>query len=232
MKVAVHQPQYMPYIGVIDKIDQADTFVFLDTVQFEKNEWQNRNRIKSATGFQWLTVPVLIRNKSKQKIMEVQINKTVRWRKKHKQSLRSNYSKAPYYKWVMELLDPVYNMNWNFLAALNISITTVIVDALGINTGLVDASSLQVPESHPDERLIAIVRRLGGDTYLAGVGGKGYMDLDRYEKKGVKVEFQNFTCPKYNQLYNTFVSDLSVLDLLFNHGPESIDIIRRNRECE
>ena len=115
MKIAIHQPQYMCYPGVIDKIDQADAFIFLDTVQFEKNEWQNRNRIKNHDGVQWLTVPVLMKGRSDQRIIAVDIDPHVTWLRKHKNALMTNYIKAPYYEEVMELLSrTLYDLGYNW----------------------------------------------------------------------------------------------------------------------
>ncbi len=96
MIVSVHQPQYLPWLGYFDKIERSDIFVFLDNVQFKKNEWQNRNKIKTSEGWQWLSVPVI--HKFMQKISEVKINNTVWWGKKHLNALVTNYSKAPFFK--------------------------------------------------------------------------------------------------------------------------------------
>lgn len=225
MLVSIHQPQYLPWLGFLHKMDQADAFVFLDTVQFKKNEWQNRNRIKSATGPQWLTVPVL--HSFGQAIAEVAINETVKWQKKHRQTLITNYAKAPFFEEIGELLAPLWEEKWAGLSELNIFAAERIAGYLGIETKLYTASKMGEFPDHPDERLIAMVKSLGADSYMAGAGGREYMDLDRYEGGGIKVAFQEFTHPTYPQLFGDFVPNLSVVDLLFNRGPESLDIIRR-----
>lgn len=231
MKVAIHQPQYMCYPGVIDKIDQVDEFIFLDTVQFEKNEWQNRNRIKSHDGPQWLTVPVLMKGRSKQRIIDVTIDPHVNWRKKHLNALKTNYIKAPHYEEVMELIsEGLYSFNWQLLSTMSCASTEIILEYLGVDTELYVASSLIIDEDDPDDRIINLVRLIGGDTYLAGVGGKDYMNLAKYEAKGIKVEFQDFHCPEYPQLYGEFVPNLSILDMLFNCGTDAIMEIREARK--
>lgn len=224
MIVAVHQPQYLPWLGYFEKIDRADIFVLLDTVQFKKNEWQNRNRIKTASGPQWLTVPVTYR--FPQRIDEVGINKRERWQHRQKQSLLSNYRQSPYWEQIAPFLDEIFTPDWDFLSPLNLFVVKRLAGILGISTPLHVASELTAFPEDPDERLIAITKHFGADTYLAGAGGRDYMDLDRYGKNGVKVIFQEYHHPVYEQRFGDFEPFLSVLDLLFNHGPESLRILR------
>lgn len=224
MIVSIHQPQYLPWLGYIHKMDSADAFVFLDTVQFKKNEWQNRNRIKTASGPQWLTVPVL--HSFGQAIREVGINTTVRWQKKQSQTLVTNYAKAEYFGEVSGLLLPIWEQEWAGLSDLNVFAARTIADYLGVGTELFLASEMGELPDHPDERLIGIAKLLGASTYIAGAGGRSYMDMERYGKSGIEVVFQEFNHPVYPQLFGDFVPNLSVVDLLFNCGPESLRIIR------
>lgn len=224
MIVAVHQPQYLPWLGYFDKIDRADLFVLLDNVQFKKNEWQNRNRIKAAGGPQWLTVPVTY--KFPQRINEVGINNRERWQHQQRQAILSNYRKAPCWDYVAPLLEEIFTPGWEYLAPLNIFVVKRLAEILGIATPLYVASELPAFPEHPDERLIAIAEHFGADTYLAGGGGRDYMDIDRYERKGIKVLFQEYRHPVYEQKFGAFEPLMSVLDLLFNHGPESLSILR------
>jgi len=224
MIVAVHQPQYMPWLGYFDKMDRADVFVLLDTVQFKKNEWQNRNRIKTADGPRWLTVPVTY--KFPQRIHEVGVNNRERWQHQQRQALLSNYRKAPCWDAVSPLLEEVFAREWEFLAPLNIFVVKRLAGLLGIRTPVHVASELPAFPEQPDERLIAIAKHFGADAYLAGGGGRGYMDLDRYRENGIKVVFQEYRHPVYEQRFGAFEPFLSVLDLLFNHGSESLDILR------
>ncbi|MBW2006117.1 MAG: WbqC family protein [Deltaproteobacteria bacterium] len=227
MIVAVHQPQYLPWLGYFDKIDQADIFVLLDTVQFKKNEWQNRNKIKTAQGWQWLTVPVMY--KYPQLINEVYINSKVNWQHKQRQAILSNYKKAHYYNQLKEFFEDIFSSSWQFISELNIEVVKSLVKILGIDTPLYVASELGEFPQDPDERLITITKHFGSDTYLAGMGGREYMDLDKYNKSGVKVIFQNFTHPVYDQLFGDFEPFMSVIDLIFNHGDKSLMIIRGGR---
>jgi hypothetical protein len=222
--VAVHQPQFLPWLGYFHKMMLADVFCYLDNVQFKKNEWQNRNRIKTACGWQWLTVPV--RHRHRQKIREVQINDRVDWSRKHLRAFETNYARAPWYDVYMPMLAAVYERNWHELAPLNLYLIGRLREALQLDRKpCFSASSLQLGED-PTGRLIEICQQLGADTYLAGAHGAGYMDLTRFEQNNIRVVFQKFVHPEYPQLFGAFQSHLSILDLLFNCGPASADIIQ------
>ena len=224
MIVAVHQPQYLPWLGYFAKIDRADVFVLLDTVQFKKNEWQNRNRIKTADGWQWLTVPVTYR--FPQRIHEVAVNNRERWQHKQRQAIVSNYRKAPCWDSIAPFIEEILTPQWDCLAALNIATVRKLAKILGIETPLYVASELPAFPEDPDERLIAVTKHFGADTYLAGSGGRDYMNLDRYEQNGIKVLFQEYRHPVYEQRFGAFEPFMSVVDLLFNHGKESLSILR------
>ncbi len=224
MIVTVHQPQYLPWLGYFDKIDKADVFCFLDNVQFKKNEWQNRNRIKTADGWQWVTTPVLYR--FPQRINEVRINNSVNWKRKHLQALITNYRKAPFFNDLIDLFGNTYSKDWEFLTDLNVYFIRRIVEWLGLEPkSFVLASDLQLPDD-PTDRLIAICKHRGGDIYLAGRDAIRYMNPERFRRQGVRVVVQDFEHPVYPQLFGDFQSHLSIVDLLFNCGPDSICKIR------
>lgn len=224
--VAIHQPQYLPWLGYFDKIDRADRFVFLDNVQYKKNEWQNRNRIRTSQGWQWVTVPVLY--SFPQKIREVKINNGLNWRKKHLHALTYNYSRAAYFKDFIGFFEETYNREWSYLVDINIHIIRYLVEALGIETEVFLASELS-PSEDPTGRLIDICKSLGADTYLSGVDGVKYMDMERFEREGIRVVVQDFKHPTYNQNFKGFIPNMSVVDLLFNHGDRSLEILRSTR---
>lgn len=223
MIVAVHQPQYLPWLGYFDKIRRADRFCYLDNVQYKKNDWQNRNRIKTARGWQWLTVPVQYR--FPQKISEVTINNTVNWKNKHLQSLVTNYNRAPFFKKFAKLFEEVYSKDWVFLSELNIALIERLKAAFGLDRApAVKSSELSLRED-PTDRLIDICRKLKADAYLSGQDGVKYLDLGRFEQSGIQVIIQEFVHPVYPQLFKKFQPRMSVVDLLFNCGPESIERI-------
>ena len=223
MIVAVHQPQYLPWIGYFDKMRRADVFCYLNDVQYKKNEWQNRNRIKTAQDWQWLTVPV--RYHFPEKISEVRINNTTQWSKKHLQALKTNYSRAPYFKEYIPIFEDTFSRDWELISELNIHLIELLKDALQMQEKKTIISSELTLREEPTDRLIDICKALGADTYLAGQGGADYMDVARFEKNGLKVIMQEFKHPVYSQLFGDFQSHLSIVDLLFNSGTESLEII-------
>ncbi len=227
MIIAVHQPQYLPWLGYFDKIDQADIFVILDNVQFKKNEFQNRNRIKTSQGWQWITVPVKYR--FPEKIGEVKINNEVDWRRKHHTALISNYNRSAYFKDYSDFFEDLYKRDWILLANLNIYVIEYVIKQLKIDTKIIKASDLEL-SNDPTQRLIDICKGLGADTYLAGAGGREYMDADSFEKSGINLIFQEFQHPVYKQLYGKFEPYMSMVDLLFNHGSKSLEIITKYRK--
>lgn len=227
MIAAIHQPQFMPWLGYFDKMDQADCFVLLDNVQYKKNEWQNRNRIKGPQGPQWLTVPVQF--KFPALITAVGVNASDPWRRKHLQALKTNYAKAPHWAVGESFLEEFYNREWSELAAVNRASVEWLRGALGIDTPLEIASEMELSDE-PTQRLIDICKAVGADTYLAGVDGVKYMDLERFAAAGLEIVVQEYEPPTYPQLYGEFASHLSSLDLLLNCGPESEKIVRSGRK--
>jgi hypothetical protein len=196
---------------------RVDTFVLLDTVQFKKNEWQNRNRIRTSAGWQWLTVPVHYR--FPMSIAEVRIDDTAGWRRKHKEALRQAYARAPHREAVLPPICDLIDRQVNDLATLNVQCVRALAGLLGVATRVVPASSLADVPDGPDERLIALCRRFGATTYLAGLGGHDYMDLEAWRRAGIAVEFQEFRHPVYPQVYPGFEPNLSAVDALMHLGP-------------
>ncbi len=225
MIVAVHQPQYLPWLGYFDKIDHADLFVILDTVQYKKNEFQNRNRIKTSQGWQWLTVPV--HHRYPETITEITINNDVNWRHKHLQALVSNYARACHFETYFRFFEEVYAQDWAKLADLNTETMFKLMEYLGISTTV--KATTDATSEDPTCRLVEICRSAGAETYLSGAGGQDYLDLDQFDTAGISVIFQDYRHPEYNQLFGQFEPYMSVLDLLFNCGSDSLDTIRQGR---
>ena len=227
MIVAIHQPQFMPWLGYFDKMDQADCFVLLDNVQYKKNEWQNRNRIKTAQGIQWLTVPV--RYTFPALIMEVEVNQNNNWRRKHFQALLTNYSKAVHWEAARDALEGFYAQDWEMLTAVSQASIEWLRGMLGIDTKLLLGSQMELSED-PTERLLDICRVVEADTYLAGADGRNYMDIELFAQAGINLVFQEYEHPVYPQLFANFESHLSALDLVLNCGPESMEILQSGRQ--
>jgi len=228
--VAVMQPTYMPWIGYFDLIDQADIFVLYDDVDFSKQSWQQRNRIKTAAGIQWLTVPVLWKGKSGQKIQDVQINPRSNDLSKHIKTIEQAYSKAPFHKAYLGDLSKLLSHRHSFLAELNIALIRWFCEKLGIRTPLVRSSELHL-EGARVERLIHLCRAVQATRYLSTPGSKVYIDENNlFEPNRIELVYHRFTHPVYRQLHGEFIPYLSVLDLLLNEGEQSLAIIRSGRD--
>jgi hypothetical protein len=217
MRLAAHQPQYLPWLGYFDKIARVDRFVLLDTVQYKKNEWQNRNRIRGAAGWHWLTVPVHYR--FPMSIREVRVDDAAGWRRKHREALRQAYARAPHRNSVLTALDALLDRPIGDLATLNIQTVRLLGTMLGVTTPITVASTLAGIPDGPDARLIALCRHFGCDTYLAGAGGRDYMNLDAWKRAGIAVEFQEYRHPIYPQSQPGFEPNLSAVDALMHLGP-------------
>jgi hypothetical protein len=229
VKVAIHQPHYLPYLGYLDKLDAADVFIVLDTVQYAKHDWQNRNRIRTKDGWQWLTVPVI--DRFPERIDQVEVNARTDWPRKHGQALRLHYGGCRFWDTLGPLLTDLIQRPWRRLCDLNVAVLELLCEQLGIRTPRVMASSLPAREE-PTDRLIDLVRAVGGTVYLAGRMGPAYMDIARFSRAGLAVEVQAYRHPEYPQRYAPFLPDLSVVDLLLNCGPESLAILRSGRRWE
>jgi len=224
MIAVIMQPTYLPWIGYFDLMDKAGVFVFLDNVQFEKQAWQQRNRIKSSDGqWKWLTVPV-VQNIS-QHINEVRIDNTRNWSKKHWKTIEQYYLHAPCWKQYSPGLEEIYSQKRDFLVDLNLAIITYIKNQFKIETKLVKASDLPVTGSKV-RRLVNICHHLNADVYLSSVRSADYIEQDNmFESEGISLRYHQFEHPLYSQLYGDFASNMSAIDLLFNEGPKSLDII-------
>ncbi len=223
--VAIHQPNYLPWIGYFHKIYNSDIFVFLDDRQYGKNQVANRNKIKTAKGWIYLTVPVLIKGHFGQLTLDVEIDNHINWRKKHWKSILFNYKKAHYFDDYSYFFEDLYQKEWEKLSELNEYIIRNIVNILGIKIKFIRSSELDI-KGTSTENLINIVKAVGGDTYLSGIHGKDYMDENKFRENGINLTYQDFHHPTYRQLFGDFIPNMSIIDLLFNEGPKSNDIIR------
>jgi len=226
MKVAVHQPQYLSWIGYFHKIDRADKFVFQDDVQYKHREFQNRNKIKTQKDTLWLTVPVKVRRNRQQLINECEIDNTRNWPNEHLKSITQNYSKAKYFETYAEFLEDFYSQNWDKLIDVNIHFIKYVLQELEIETPIYLESEMRTGGKTGEDRIIEVCKHLRADTYLSGAGGREWMDLEKFDEAGIQVEFQDFHHPVYAQLHGQFVSHLSVIDLMLNEGPNSTSFIK------
>jgi hypothetical protein len=225
MIVTIHQPEHLPWLGFFDKMRQADVFVLLDTTQFAKDDFQNRNRIRAGDAPAWLTVPVYSRGASQQLISDVRVCNEQNWRGRCSGLLRAHYRRAPYWAAHESFLEGIYATTWTHLAKLNVALIGYLAEQLGIRTRLVLASDLGVWERGGTSTNLTICRRLGATAYLSGEHGREYLDEEAFAEHGIAVRYQAFHHPVYAQLGPGFVPRLSVIDLLLNHGGDSLEIL-------
>jgi len=203
---------------------RADTFVFLDDVQFTRRDWRNRNKIRTQNGWAWLTVPVLQKSRFKQLLNETRIDNSIPWRRKHRDAIRSNYAHAPFFDLYFPALESVYNRRWDFLLDLCYETLRILQEALEIQTSILKASELGI-ESGKKEKILALCKTLGASHYLTGSAGGDYLCPEDFDPFGIVLEMQDYRHPSYHQRYPGFVPYLSVIDLLFNEGERSLAVL-------
>ncbi len=218
MICAIHQPQFLPWLGQFQKIRRANVFVFLDTVQYQKHEFQNRNRIRTAAGVRWLTVPVRLRFGDA--IRDVAIADDLPWRRKLWGTLEHTYGRVPGFATFGPQAQALLESPCTRLAEINMASVHWLMDAFAIDTRTVLASEMPVASEDRTGRLVDICLALGADTYLSGSLARRYLDLAQFERHGIRVDFQDYQHPVYtqHQCMGEFQSHLSALDALFNCG--------------
>ena len=232
LTVAIHQPQYIPWLPYFDKMDHADIFIYLDDVEYSASGVQNRNQIKIAEGKRWLTVPVL--HTPTRIIADRQICQTYDWRTKHTRMIEGNYRKAAHFGLFDCGLKNIFEHDWKLLADLNIATTEWLKTLLGIKCKTMRASEIQ-HEGHKQDMVISICKALGATDYYSGNGARVFQDADTFYRNGIKLHYQDFTGVEYRQCWpkqgaNGFIPDLSALDLVLNEGPHAREIMLMGQE--
>ena len=228
--VAIHQPQYLPWVPYFDKMDQCDIFVYLDTVQYQKRGVQNRNQIKTPHGAQWLTIPV---NASrKHRINEVTIA-SERWRKEHIQTIELNYRKTLHFSRFADAdgLASILEQPWHALADLNIAVTNWLAHQLDIHCEVVRASKLDVGGSKGD-LIVNICEAVGAKTYLSGQGARAYLQKEGFSRRNIALQYQVYAPQPYAQNFmqmQGFIGNLSAIDLVLNTGTRARETMLNGR---
>lgn len=233
MKVVINQPTYLPWIGYFDLIDQAGQFIVLDCVQFEKRSWQQRNRIRTRAGLQWLTVPVKTEGRFGQLIREVEIADPKFWTD-HSRAIEFAYRRAPFFDNYFPPLERLLHAHSEgLLLDLNVALLRWLCAELGLRTPMVMASGLQ-QSGKRTELLANLCSVFGASEYLSPAGSAAYLLAEAavMRRQGIEVVFHNYQHPVYRQNASGFAPFASVIDLLFNEGPRSYEILRSGRrEC-
>jgi len=224
MKIlSIRQPGYLPFIGFFKKIQATDVFVFLDDVQYTRSDFDNRNKIRTQDDSMWLTIPIF--NKTGQTLNEVKIDYSKKWVSKHKSSIEYNYEKAPYFEKYWKDIELILDKSWEKLIDLNMELISYFITKLEINTKTVFSSELNINKTG-SEKLLEICKDLQVDTYLSGEFGRNYLDIKLFQQENIKVIFEKFEHPTYDQTFDGFVQNMSIIDLLFNEGQNAKNILK------
>jgi hypothetical protein len=223
------QPSYLPWRGFFDLIHRADVFVFYDDVQYDKHGWRNRNRIKTPTGSQWITIPVQAKGNVEEKLLlkDIRFAPNQDWQKKHAATIKQNYKKAPFFDAYWPAIEPFFATKYELLCDLTIETTLALAKILGIEkTRFVRSSDLGVTGERT-ARLISILHAVGADRYISGPSAREYIEDDRFAEAKIDLEYIVYDYPEYEQLYPPYDPQVSILDLLFMKGPAAASFIWR-----
>ncbi|KKF99272.1 WbqC family protein [Methanosarcina mazei] len=219
MIVGIHQPNYLPYLGFIDKLSKSDVFIIYDDAQFNKGDFQHRNRIRIYHGWKWLTVPV---EKKHIPINQVKIKNDVKindmnWQEAHIKEINDNYRKSRNYQKYEKEITQIYEQEYDMLFDINMKLIEFLIKSFDIDTEIIYSSELGF-SSKSTEKLVDLVSAVEGDIYLSGPMGQDYLDFKLFDEEGIKVMFQDFKHPTYQQQYSGFEINMSAIDVLFNAG--------------
>jgi hypothetical protein len=222
MIVFVHQPEYIPWLGFFDKLDRSDIYVIYDDAQYQHGGFHNRNRVRTQQGWGWLTVP--ISHGHPQTIKEVKIAKE-KWKTKQLGIISSLYQKTPYFKKYYPTLKEAISFDHELLIGLNLHLIKTIAELLDIKAKMMRSSEFPYSGAEKNEKLVSMCKYLGADAYLCGSGGRNYVDERLFNQSNIKVQWHSYMHPTYKQRFNGFEPNMSIIDLLFNMGPESKEIL-------
>jgi len=223
MNVVILQPSYIPWRGYFDQIRRADLFVFYDDIQYDKHGWRNRNQIKTHQGKQWLTIPVHTKGVTQGRpVNDVQIDWSKPWAKSHLKSLTIAYSKAPYFKDYLSVLESIYQRQDEFLADFTIETTILLACKLGFtSTRFIRSSELSGIDGQKTDRVINVLKQVGATHYICGPSASSYMEPGKFNEAGITFEYMQYEYPEYPQLYPPYELYVTILDLLFMTGGEA-----------
>lgn len=228
MIVSIHQPNYLPYLGFFNKLKNSDLFIIFDTAQYVKNDFHNRNRIRTPQGEVYLTIPIPSKDCYLKRICEVNLPQDTKWALKHWKSIELNYKRAPHFDEYSKFFRELYSNPPKYLLELNESIINYLLKSFNIKTKIIKASELDLDYSmKSNDLLIDMLKKVGATEYISGKGrgGEHYVDIPKFESVGIKFRFQEFKHPVYPQQFGEFVPNMAAIDLLFNVGEKSGELI-------
>ena len=226
--VAIHQPNFLPWLGFFDKLASADCFILLDSVPLQLTGGNYTNRVKMLINGapDWITMPLARGHEARSRIDRAEIVEQANWRRKLRRTIEQSYAKAPFFEPAMAIVNKVLDLPTASLSEINIAGIVAIAGALGLSTAKVRRSSELMVEGRSNDLLVNLVAAVGGDTYLAGHGAGGYQDDEIFARSGMTVRYQNYASPPYFQVGSKeFVPGLSAIDALMNCGRDAARLI-------
>lgn len=224
MILTAHQPCYIPWLGLFHKIALADAFVSFNRVQYQPKDWNNRNRVKTDRGPLWLTVPVRRKGYLERLYSDIEIDNQIPWARKHWKTIRLQYAKAPHFARYADFFEDCYGHEWTTLVELNEYMLKWLLGELGIRVPVHSAADLEL-EGAKGDLVLDMCVKMKARIYVFGAQGRDYADTGAFRAAGVEPVFQDYRHPVYPQLHGAFCSHLSILDLLFNCGEASLDVV-------
>lgn len=236
MKIGALQTAYLPWLGFFDQIYRCDLFIIYDDLQYTRKDWRNRNRIKTSQGPMWLTVPVVAESAHKKRICDIEIAPDMRWAARHWKALKTNYARAPFFSRHSHFFHDLYASQWKYLAPLNREIIDYCLNQLKIRTEVLYSSESCIEQDYlrqcggktdATERIVFICNRFGAKSFLEGPSGKQYLKENVLEDAGIILQYHHYPHLRYRQRFGKFIPCLSIVDLLYNYGDESLAILNQ-----
>lgn len=223
--VTMHQPNYLPWIGFFSKIKQSDCFILADTFEIGKQSVVHRNKIRTNSGWSYLTVP-LGRRIHGTRICEITLPSDDNWKSLHWTLIHNSYAKTKFFDSYKDILYGIYKRNFQYLCHMSTEIITYLMHCFDIDVEILKASEMGIdPSLHQTDAIIAALKNAGADIYLSGPSGRNYLEFEKFSQNNIILKFFKFNHPIYTQRFTGFEPNMCALDLLFNMGPESSEII-------
>ena len=231
MIVSIAQPAYLPWLGYFDRIVKSDLHIVLDHVQYEKRGMTNRNKLRTREGWMWVSVPIRTKGRfdGGLAINRLEIEDDNRWARKHWQAIQYNYAKTPNYGGHSEFFERLYAERWPLLAPIAAATTAYLLECLNIRTQIAYSSNL-APRATKADLIIELCRKVGASVYISGPLGRDYLEQEMFEAANIELLYHDYQHPVYRQAFEGFEPYMSAVDLIFNHGAESMEILENGPE--
>ncbi len=225
VKIAISQPRYLPACNYIERMILSDLFVMLDNVQHQKRAYEHRNKIRTSSGCTWLSIPLDRKNSKSDKIKDMLISNDEPWEEKHLMSFKHNYKRTPFYTDIIALLEKYYSKKRMYFCEAVEDMLDILIDYLDLQLTIEWASNYHW-KSSKDDLLVEITKFFGGDAYISGPNGRNYIDRGKFDGNDIKLFYHEHKHPEYNQVWGVFIPYMTIWDMLFYFGKDTVKLIR------